>query len=84
MRFSFLQGHVEMVKMLITIGNADVNALDLESRSPLHSCGELNTFSHGLFYIYFNDKLFFVRSLARKSRSHATFALLWRHSGPRL
>lgn len=29
-----------MVKMLITIGNADVNALDLESRSPLHSCGK--------------------------------------------
>jgi ankyrin repeat protein len=27
-----------MVKMLITIGNADVNALDLENRSPLHSC----------------------------------------------
>lgn len=26
--------------MLITVGNADVNALDLESRSPLHSCGE--------------------------------------------
>lgn len=26
--------------MLITIGNADVNALDLESRSPLHSCGK--------------------------------------------
>lgn len=35
-----MQGHVEMVKMLITIGNADVNALDLESRSPLHSCGK--------------------------------------------
>lgn len=29
-----------MVKMLITIGNADVNALDLENRSPLHSCGK--------------------------------------------
>ena len=28
--------------MLITIGNADVNALDLESRSPLHSCGKFN------------------------------------------
>lgn len=27
-----------MVKMLITVGNADVNALDLENRSPLHSC----------------------------------------------
>jgi ankyrin repeat domain-containing protein 50 len=32
-----------MVKMLITIGNADVNALDLENRSPLHSCGKLKT-----------------------------------------
>lgn len=30
-----------MVKMLITVGNADVNALDLESRSPLHSCGKI-------------------------------------------
>lgn len=40
-----------MVKMLITIGNADVNALDLESRSPLHSCGKfcLNT-TNNYFY----------------------------------
>lgn len=29
-----------MVKLLITVGNADVNALDMENRSPLHSCGE--------------------------------------------
>lgn len=35
-----------MVKMLITIGNADVNALDNENRSPLHSCGNYyETFS---------------------------------------
>lgn len=27
-----------MVKLLITLGNADVNAMDLESRTPLHSC----------------------------------------------
>jgi hypothetical protein len=49
-RFFSFQGHVEMVKMLITVGNADVNALDLESRSPLHSCGEFDEFSHDSFH----------------------------------
>lgn len=35
--------------MLITIGNADVNALDLEDRSPLHSCGKFNVSLNLLF-----------------------------------
>lgn len=53
---------MEMVKLLITVGNADVNALDLESRSPLHSCGE----SLGL-NIKFDHLTNICFSLARKS-----------------